>query len=254
MFKSYDTLAALYDLAHATLTDDLPFWQALAREHGGPVLEYGCGTGRVTLPLLRAGVDVTGIDDSPAMLARCHARLSARPALAARATLVEAGMLDFATDQRFALALLPYNTLMHLTSPADQLALLHRAHTHLGPGGVLAFDIGNPFSVLGAEDPGQTLIQTFSDDEGCTIQQFAHQRLDPAAQRSDVLWQFDRIAPDGQVSRTLVPLSYRLIFPGELHLMLAQTGFTLLHLLGDFDYEQPFDAASPRMVVVARRS
>src|SRR5438874_377731 len=82
----YAALARFYDLDHAGFADDLDFWRNLARQIGGPVLEVGCGSGRVLLPLARAGFEVVGIDTSAPMLDRLKARLHAEPAAARRVT------------------------------------------------------------------------------------------------------------------------------------------------------------------------
>lgn len=249
----YAQLAEFYDLENAHLTDDLPFWLALAAEHGGPVLELGCGTGRVTQQLARAGFAVTGVDASPAMLTRARQRLAALPRTAAPVTLLEGDFLTIPLpDPHFALALLPYNTFMHLLTTDAQLAALRRIHAALHPGGGLAFDIANPIEVFASASPHPTLERVFTDAEGQTVQQFAHQFLQRVEQRNTILWQYDVISPIGAVRRVLVETVFRLTFPAELRLLLTTAGFTVNHLLGDFDFDTPLEESSPRMVVVAQ--
>ena len=78
----YDRIARYYDLTHDRLTADVPFLLAQAAEAGGPVLEIGCGSGRLLVPLARAGQTITGVDRSAEMLARAEPRLAALPAQA----------------------------------------------------------------------------------------------------------------------------------------------------------------------------
>ena len=85
---SYDLLARFYDLENADFIEDLDFWVDLAKESGGPVLELGCGSGRVTQQIARAGITVAGLDNSPAMLDLARSKLGRKPAVAARATLL----------------------------------------------------------------------------------------------------------------------------------------------------------------------
>ena len=119
----YDIIAEFYDLENAGFTDDLPFWLALTREHGRPagaslpVLELGCGTGRVTQQIARAGWAITGIDSSAAMLQRAQAKVAAQPRLAARITWQQAELTTFEVEAGFGLALLPYNTLCTCSHP-----------------------------------------------------------------------------------------------------------------------------------------
>ena len=85
----YEHIARFYDLSHDRLVDDIPFLLRQAAEAGGPVLEIGCGSGRLLVPLIRAGFDVTGIDSSPEMLARAELRLAAEsPLVGDRARLI----------------------------------------------------------------------------------------------------------------------------------------------------------------------
>ncbi|MEZ4518635.1 MAG: class I SAM-dependent methyltransferase [Chloroflexota bacterium] len=75
----YDRLSRYYDLSHAALVDDIPFRLDLAQKADGPVLELGCGSGRLLLPLARAGYEITGVDNSPAMLAMAERQLRMSP-------------------------------------------------------------------------------------------------------------------------------------------------------------------------------
>lgn len=248
----YDTLAEFYDLENAQLTADLPFWLALAAEQGGPVLELGCGTGRVTRQIALAGHTITGVDNSAEMLQRAQIQLASHPKVAGRITWQQASMAGFEVAPGFRLAILPYNTFMHLLTTADQIAVLQRIRAALAAGGVLAFDIANPGEAYASITPGLTLERVFRDEaRDLTIQQFAYQRLSRAAQRNDVLWQYDCIAGDGNLRRVVVELAYRYTFPGEIGLLLEKTGFRLQQLLGDWDFEAPFEDGCPRMVVVA---
>lgn len=271
---TYDLLARYYDLENADFTEDLDFWLGLAaeREYGGPVLELGCGTGRVLLHLARRGHAVTGIDNSPEMLARLEAKLAAArnmrgsvqqggvqlpaPVPQAQAakrapTVVRADMKDFSVSGQFKLALMPFNTFMHLLTLEDQIAALTSIHRHLQPGAALALDMPNPGEAYAAPagEQGLTLERTFMDGER-TVQQFSSVAVDRAAQLARITWLYDSVGPDGAVQRTIVPLTLRYTFPGEMRLLLEKCGFALAHLYGDYQ-RSPFADGSPRMIVVA---
>jgi SAM-dependent methyltransferase len=255
---TYALLARYYDLENADFTEDLDFWLELAEEHGDPVLELGCGTGRVLLHLARRGHAVTGIDNSPEMLARLETKWAAarnmRGGVQPNApTVIRADMKDFTTEQRFRLALMPFNTFMHLLTLEDQIAALSCICKHLQPGAALALDMPNPGAAYAAPagEQGLTLERTFMDGEsGSAVQQFSSVAVDRAAQLAHITWLYDAVAPDGTVQRAIVPLTLRYTFPGEMRLLLEKCGFTLAHLYGDYQ-RAPFADGSPRMIVVA---
>src|SRR5713226_6852113 len=110
----YDSFARFYDLDTVEVVDDLPFWTSLARRTGGPVLEIGCGTGRVLVPLAQAGFDVVGIDVSPAMLAIAREKINAAD-VGGRVELVLADALTMRLGRRFPLALVALNSFGHFS-------------------------------------------------------------------------------------------------------------------------------------------
>jgi SAM-dependent methyltransferase len=260
---SYDRLAHFYDLENADFIEDLDFWVDLARESGGPVLELGCGSGRVTQQIARAGVTVVGLDNSPAMLDLARAKLNLKPAVAARAALLLGGMTDFdiarltglgpnPAPSGFALIIVPFNTFMHLLTASEQLALLACARRHLAPGGRLVMDLTNPAPAY-ADPPAEALTfeRAFRDEAaGLTIEQFSTLRLDRTAQIAHIVYRYDALAADGALNRTLIPLTLRYTFPAEMSLLLAQSGFRLAHLYGDYA-GTPLEDESERMLVTA---
>lgn len=249
---SYAHLARYYDLENADFTEDLEFWLELADEYGDPVLELGCGTGRVLLNLARRGHAVTGVDNAPEMLARLEAKLNtaSHRHLAQAPVLLQAGMDAFEAPQSFRLAIMPFNTFMHLLTPEAQLATLTHLRGRLASGAALALDLTNPGEAYSAqEETGLTLERTFADGDR-TVQQFASVALDRAAQLARITWLYDSTAPDGGLQRTIVPLTLRHTFPGEMRLLLERCGFALTHLYGDYD-RSPYVDGAPRLLVLA---
>lgn len=252
----YDQIARFYDLTHADLTEDREYVLAMAGKAGGPVLELGCGSGRLLLPLARAGYAVTGVDNSPAMLARARRQLDAEPeAVRARVTLIEADMDSFTLAEpggRFALALIGYNTLMHL-APAQVRATLRRIGSYLPAGGRLFIDLANPFAVAQTpEDSGLTLERSLVDPEtGEIILQMASNRLDEGEQSLTITWIYDvSPAAGGPVQRTVATAAYHYFYPHQLELLLAEGGFKLESLAGNYD-QSPFAEDSPRLLITA---
>src|SRR3954454_12581093 len=133
----FDRFARFYDEDYRHYDDDVDATVHLAQEMDGPVLELGCGTGRLLLPLTVTGLPLTGVDISPALLARARAKL-ATVAHGDTVTLVQADLRALALAQReFAFAFCTSNTLMHLAGAEAQLAVLERVAAHLRPGGLL---------------------------------------------------------------------------------------------------------------------
>ena len=140
----FNRFAPFYDSDYRDYDSDVQIVVSLAQECGGPVLELGCGTGRVLLPVMMAGLEVTGVDISDGLLAIAQEKVkhSGRPEAA---TLVRADLRDFDLRRRdFAFAFCTSNTLMHFTTAEEQLAVLRNTHRHLRSGGRLFLDLFNP--------------------------------------------------------------------------------------------------------------
>jgi len=244
---AYEKLARFYDLEHADLTADLIFYLHFARQAGGPVLEVGCGTGRLLLPLVEAGVKVTGVDTSPAMLAR------ARRKLGDRVTLIEGDMRTVSLPGRYTLVIISINTFMHLLTTADQLAGLSNLACHLAPGGRLILDLPAG-DELAHQDPDArlTLEQTFLDpDTGRRVMKLVASQVDWAMQRQEITYVYDELLDGGSVRRTVVPMTLRHVFRYELLLLLEKAGYRLEALYGDYDLS-PYGEGGPRMIAMAR--
>jgi SAM-dependent methyltransferase len=143
--------AALYDWEYRRRRDDVRFYRMLADERGGPILDLGCGTGRLMVPLLRDGHAVVGVDHAGEMLARAAARLARLQAAARKRALLVRGdlrRLPTAPKPRFAFAIVAFHGIQHLVTDADLLELLRRARAALIPGGWLAFDVFVPDPVF----------------------------------------------------------------------------------------------------------
>jgi SAM-dependent methyltransferase len=148
-WKGWDEYAPFYDWENARTLGrrDVPFWQRVAADARGPVLELGCGTGRISLPLARRGVRLIGIDRSSAMLARAARRASRLKTRRAgqspgRLTLLRGDIriLPFQAGS-FAMVLAPYGILQSLTAERDLKATLAAVHHVLVPGGVFGIDL-----------------------------------------------------------------------------------------------------------------
>ncbi len=257
----YETIARYYDLIHAELTADLTLIQQLAGQTGGPILELGCGTGRLLRPLATAGYRVTGIDNSGLMLARLRQKLLGETAVvASRITLLESDLLALdkalqAHNERFALALFSYNTMMHFSLPQVG-RVLRQLHPYLLPGGRVFVDVANPFTLTETADTPQLTLenQLIDPENGDHVLQFANTRHDETAQICHVTWLFDRSpAAGGPVQRAISQMAYHYFYPHELEIALKTADYTLRHIWGSYE-QTAFTEDSGRLLLLAEIS
>lgn len=258
--KSYETteFAEIYDAVYAD-RDDAGFWHAMAESsRDGRLLEIGCGTGRVLLPLARAGYAITGIDLAPIMIQRCRAKLSGEPAeVRDRVQLLVADAASFDFGERFQLIMAPFGGFHHLQTVHQQLACLEQCRAHLAPGGLLVLDLFNPDPT-----PVACLPDEEDDDESAAIVVDWRGGLrirswmtvvdyDRSQQCNHCEMIFEILAPDGcVVERTATSFVLRYVFRYELEHLLARCGFRLVALYGDYD-QSPFGDESLGMIAVA---
>jgi len=141
-WTGWDEYAPFYDWENARTLGrrDVPFWRRVARSAKGRVLELGCGTGRVSLPLARAGVDLVGIDRSAPMLARLIHQLTKSPIHQLRVVRGDIRALPF-RDRAFSMVLAPYGVLQSLIRPADLMSTLASVARILPPRGTFGIDL-----------------------------------------------------------------------------------------------------------------
>lgn len=142
--EAFDAWASYYDLVHPGLPGEDVFYAGNALRRGGRVLELGCGTGRIAIPMAMSGLHVTGLDSSAAMLRVCREKMNAVAPLAGTLELVQGDMRVFAFDDTFDTIILAYRTFMHLLQDEDQRACLHAVRRALAPEGVCMLNVWIP--------------------------------------------------------------------------------------------------------------
>jgi SAM-dependent methyltransferase len=253
MQEAMDRVARFFDAEYADYTDDLPLIEAYAKRSGGPLLELGCGTGRLLVPLAHAGYDVTGVDVSSEMLRIARAKVEA-DGLAQRVTLIHGDYRDALLAGPYRLAFVMMNTFLHLTTLAEQLRALRHWREHLTPGGMLLIDVYSPdVAELAGLDGKIEWDSTWTDEQtGATIMKFLTRTVDLAEQRIHVNLIYDEITSDGLVRRTAVQFDHRYLWRFEAELLLDKAGFALEAVFGDHSLA-PYEDASDSMILVARR-
>ena len=140
---------AWHDVECASYAADLPVWRELAAERSGPLLDVGCGTGRVALDLAGRGHEVTALDSDAELVRELSARARDRDL---RVDAVTADARSFALGRRFALAIAPMQVFQLLGGPDGRRAALERAREHLEPGGLVAVALADPFEAVPPDD------------------------------------------------------------------------------------------------------
>lgn len=245
----YD-FARLFQAQYASYTDDFPFWLSQAKRFGSPILELGCGPGRLLAPLLKAGHQVTGVDQDLEMLRR--ARRSLPPELQGDLSLLMADFRSFIFPSQYRLAMMACNTLAGIP-PRDVLASFERIHHALLPGGALAIELPNPNPATWDLDPDdtETPIDAFIDpDSGNPIQLYCEQKYDPKRSCVWVAWRYDELQGDGSVQAHHIQTAFHLWTQIDLRRTLEQAGFPTLDFYGDYSMP-PFQSDSPKMLVCA---
>jgi SAM-dependent methyltransferase len=245
--------APYYDEDYASIgyTADVGFYVDLATQIGGPVLEMGCGTGRVLLPTARAGIPIHGMDLSPEMLEQLRQKLANEPKEVQRRVSFSVGdVRSTAVDGRFALITAPFSVLQALLEREDQRAWLRNVKRHLAPGGSLCFDVFQPDYRRLSDPQGPFSEVERVDAAGRKIRRIGRTWPRPEFQafEIDLDWQVER---DGTwVSEGSVRFKLRWFTKAELENLLELEGFRVADYWGSFD-RQPFGAGSQQQVVRA---
>jgi SAM-dependent methyltransferase len=238
---------ALYHLQHSRYNEDIPFWLELSSQQSGPILELGCGTGRVMTALASTGRQVIGLDNDREMLAYLLQHLS--PPLSITIHYFQADMAHFHLAQRFGLILLPCNTYSTFSATYRQ-AVLACLGRHLLPGGMFAVSLPNPSLLQRLPIHGQTEIEDIlvhpSDGEPVQVSSAWQRTRDHFL----INWHYDHLLSDGTVQRLSVQIRHHLtetsIYLGELQ----GAGFETIRLYGDFNREN-YKPDSPQLIITA---
>lgn len=248
--EAYD---AFYSEGQHPVTGDIAFYERLARTRAGPVLELGCGTGRVALPLAAAGLDVTGVDNAGAMLAIARRRIQGTSsAPRGQLTLVEADMADLDLGLRFGFVFIAFRSFQQVLTVALQRRVLEGVRRHLRPDGLLALHLYDPRLEVLTGDGGAGPIS--SGTHPVSGRRYAAEvvlcRLDHIAQVRHDLWRYTELDATGTViDADNRELAVRWTYRWELRHLLELCGFTVTAEFSDFFGAPP--AYGREMIVLA---
>lgn len=246
-------------------TQDVSFYLDAVHQHGDPVLELGCGTGRITLALAEAGHRVTGLDVSERMLQRCELKRAALPReTRERVHLVQGDMTKFDLGEKFRVVIIPFRPMQHLLETEQHVACLECVKKHLRSSGRPSGDkrgrlILDVFQTDAERmhDPiyqKEDLVTEYSMPDGRHVR-IAERvaAFHRAKQRNDVEMIFYVTDAHGREERLVFAWTLRYFFRYEVEHLLARCGFRVRAVYGSFD-RSPLADTSPEMIFVAESS
>ncbi len=252
----YGGIAKIYDGEYRDFSADVALYLGILNDERirGPVLELGCGTGRVAIPLARAGHRVTGVDISSQMLARArrHRRaLPAEDAMRLRFSLQD--MTSFVFPRTYQVVVIAFSTLALVTEPAGRTGCLQRVHRHLEPGGLLLVDLPHPRagSVAGAT----RIASTFRIPPWGHVVDKAVEEINAGdGSHREVRYRYTvrRWTDDAELDHFEVSFGFARLERREVENALYAAGFDVERVLGDYR-GNPHGPCSPRMIFHARR-
>lgn len=215
--------AVWHDVECASYRADLELWRELAAAADGPVLDLGCGTGRVALDLAERGHDVTGVDADPALVRALASRARER-GLRVHAQVADARTL--ALGARFALAIAPMQVVQLLGGEDARASMLAAARLHLARGALLAVAIADPFEGI----PGDEVLPPLPDvreEDG-----WIYSSMPVAVRDEDSTTAIDRlrqtVSPDGELSEAMFTIRLDRVAADDFEDEARQAGFRVL--------------------------
>lgn len=223
-----------YDLVANNIPYGRDFYVELARNAQGPVLDVACGTGRILLPCLQAGVDIDGLDLFEPMLQTLRTKATA---LGLRPQLYQSDMSNFTLPRRYALVMIPFNAFIHNMTQEAQISSLQCCRHHLLPSGELVFDTFFPsLEIIGAPQNTRVLEGEMPHPEtGLPMRMYDTRSFDRVDQVQHSLNELELLDADGDVQTTYrSQVSSRYIFKQEMQLLLRVAGYARWEIYGDF--------------------
>jgi SAM-dependent methyltransferase len=267
-------LARLYDLDLVEDPGDVELYLGLANRTGGPILELAAGSGRIAVPLVEAGHDVTAVDLEPAMLERAFARARAlggkrgagsgrNRAVGGQASRIEIGRLelidadllelDLPTAGTYRLAIIALNSLFLLATRDAQHQAFRTIARHLAPGGLAVVDVWLPQSEDLDRFDGRLIFEyeRLEPETGQRVTKVDSARFDATTAIVDLTTIYEEGPSGGTTVRWIRRDALRLIGVDELRAMAEAAGLVVEEVGGDYDLD-PIAPDSERAILIAR--
>jgi SAM-dependent methyltransferase len=251
-----------YDREHLGDDEDVGFYLSLSRKLAPrKVLELGCGTGRITLPLAQLGFEVVGVDNQPEMLQKAEERRRQAPTeIRQRLQFIAGDMRTWSAGPDFDLILIPASSITHVLSLEDQLAVWKTCHDNLRPGGRLLVEATMPNMASFADSfsvPPRTPVEIDIDNidasDGTRLIRRKTTRYLSHEQRAQIRFMYEKYQHGRAVESYIDDFACHVFFPRELHLLFIHTGYKVEQTIGDYR-GRSLKADSPVMIMIGTRS
>jgi SAM-dependent methyltransferase len=249
---AYSRIAALYD-TFVQVNFDIPFFLQEAQKASGEVLELMAGTGRVSIPLIEAGVRLTCVDISEEMLEVLKGKLIERKL---QAELFQMDVCNLNLERQFELIFIPFHSFAEILSTQDQLSALVRIHDHLTPSGRFICTLHNPPIRSRSVDGRLQLWGKFPlKDRPGKLLFWGVQNFDPTGRIVEGMEFFEDYDEEGiLIAKKALEIRFCLLTRGEIEELAKTAGFMVENLFGDYSYSKFDGNTSPYMIWVLKKT
>ena len=245
--NNYDSIAELYD-TYVPATYDIAFFLKETKKTTGEVLELMSGTGRISLPLIEAGVRLTCVDLSGELNAILETKLRQK---GLKADIYQMDVCELELPKKFDMIIIPFHSFAHIVSPDDQRKALGRIQQHLSPGGTFICTLGNPALRKNSVDGQLRLFKKypFEDGKGCLLLWIKEDFNASDSQVVEAMQFFEEYDAEGVLTtKRLLELHFRLSSKNELEELAREAGFRVKAFYGDYSWAEFRQASSPYMI------
>lgn len=241
----FDSVADIYD-TYVRADFDIPFWLSESKSLKGKVLELACGTGRVSIPLLKAGVDLSCVDYAPGMLARFREKL-VECNLSCPISCQD--MAELELPGRFDLIFIPFHSFSEITQDARRRAALERIRAHMTEQGIFVCTLQNPPVRSASMDGLFRPIGEFPMPGGGKLVVGSRLAFEPSTQLAQGEQVYDLFSPDGSlIDHRSLEVSFYLFCRAEFESFVHDLGFEATALYGNYDRSPFEEQSSPFMI------
>jgi SAM-dependent methyltransferase len=253
--------ARFYDLDNRDVTKvDIPFYLDRASRVKGDILELACGSGRVTIPLARAGHEIRALEYSPAMIEVFKEKIKKLPGeIADRIHLFQGDMSNFSLEKKFPLIILPCRSFQLLLDEELEIACLKKVHAHLAEDGTFIIDIGNFVGTKEKERAWISDVEVFDWEN-------TNPQTDYRIRRTHIKKEIDtdkqiiyphktyRITKeDGTEEKIIKRAPWKYFFPDQIRSLITSNRFDIIEEMGSYD-GRPINAVTePEFVFICRK-
>ena len=252
---NWEERADLYDLFVEDRKMDIDFYAGFSDETGGPVLEVGCGSGRILVPIAKRGHECVGVDFSKRMLNRFRRRLATEEdSLKSRISLIEASVTTTPLEKdTFSLIFFAFGMLGFLIEEGEAELAVKNVADSLKAGGTLIIERRNRFADRYHTAREFDWIKMWPERNAVVCQSHTDLIIDPARQIRQTLYFYEGIDSEGQHFAFQQVLYFREFTSLEIDELLRGAGLKIIHYFGDYD-RRPFSPDQSRIIVVAQKT